>query len=52
MVLAGPTQPAHVHAVCHGINERLGNTGKSVRAHRLSLVSHEPQLESFRNNFV
>jgi len=30
LVLAGPSQDAAVHAVCHAINARLGNAGRTV----------------------
>jgi MoCo/4Fe-4S cofactor protein with predicted Tat translocation signal len=30
LVVAGPWQPAAVHAMAHAINERLGNTGSTV----------------------
>ena len=30
LVLAGPSQDAAVHAVCHAINSRLGNAGRTV----------------------
>jgi molybdopterin-containing oxidoreductase family iron-sulfur binding subunit len=30
IVLAGATQPAGVHALVHAINDKLGNTGKTV----------------------
>ena len=31
MILAGPTQPPAVHALCHALNAALGNIGKTVR---------------------
>jgi MoCo/4Fe-4S cofactor protein with predicted Tat translocation signal len=31
LVLAGPSQPAAVHALCHVLNAVLGNVGKTVR---------------------
>ena len=31
VIVAGPTQPAAVHAHVHRLNERLGNVGKTVR---------------------
>ncbi|MBI5504388.1 MAG: TAT-variant-translocated molybdopterin oxidoreductase [Deltaproteobacteria bacterium] len=30
LVLAGPSQPADVHALCHAINEKLANAGHTV----------------------
>ncbi|HYC56799.1 MAG TPA: TAT-variant-translocated molybdopterin oxidoreductase [Candidatus Binatia bacterium] len=30
LVLAGPSQPPEVHALCHAINEKLGNAGRTV----------------------
>ncbi|MEO5882018.1 MAG: TAT-variant-translocated molybdopterin oxidoreductase, partial [Caldimonas sp.] len=30
LVLAGPSQDATVHALCHAINSRLGNAGRTV----------------------
>ncbi len=30
LVLAGPSQPADVHSLCHAINERLANAGQTV----------------------
>src|SRR5437667_8318001 len=29
-IIAGPTQPPLVHALVHAINEKLGNTGKTI----------------------
>ncbi|MCC6659601.1 MAG: TAT-variant-translocated molybdopterin oxidoreductase [Phycisphaerales bacterium] len=31
MILAGPTQPVAVHALCHALNAALGNIGKTIR---------------------
>ncbi len=30
VLVAGPSQPPHVHALVHAINEKLGNVGKTV----------------------
>ncbi|MDH3585375.1 MAG: TAT-variant-translocated molybdopterin oxidoreductase, partial [Phycisphaerae bacterium] len=30
LVVAGPTQPPAVHALCHRINQQLGNVGKTI----------------------
>ncbi len=31
LVLAGPTQPAEIHALCYALNQVLGNIGKTIR---------------------
>jgi molybdopterin-containing oxidoreductase family iron-sulfur binding subunit len=31
LILAGPSQPAAVHALCHALNSALGNVGQTVR---------------------
>ncbi|MCH2140162.1 MAG: TAT-variant-translocated molybdopterin oxidoreductase, partial [Phycisphaerales bacterium] len=40
VVMAGPSQPAAVHAACAMLNEALGNVGKTVRYTRIA----EPQM--------
>ncbi|HYC00932.1 MAG TPA: TAT-variant-translocated molybdopterin oxidoreductase [Candidatus Limnocylindrales bacterium] len=30
IIMAGPSQPPEVHALCHAINEKLGNAGRTV----------------------
>jgi MoCo/4Fe-4S cofactor protein with predicted Tat translocation signal len=30
VVIAGPTQPPHVHALVHAMNEHLGNAGRTI----------------------
>ncbi len=31
LIMAGPSQPAAVHALCHALNRALGNVGQTVR---------------------
>ncbi len=47
VVVAGPRQPAFVHAVAHWINEALGNAGNTVW-YTEAFPKFEPQLAALR----
>ena len=46
LVLAGPSQPAEVHALAHAMNEVLGNVGATVTYHEPVEASPGNQLDS------
>jgi molybdopterin-containing oxidoreductase family iron-sulfur binding subunit len=48
LVLAGPSQDATVHALCHAINSRLGNAGRTV----LYTESNEVQVPTADDGIV
>ncbi|HET8547313.1 MAG TPA: TAT-variant-translocated molybdopterin oxidoreductase [Bryobacteraceae bacterium] len=48
LVIAGPRQPAAVHALAHQINQALGNVGATVTYVQLPAGDNRPQLEVLR----
>ncbi|MGH9631385.1 MAG: TAT-variant-translocated molybdopterin oxidoreductase, partial [Bryobacteraceae bacterium] len=50
LVVAGPRQPAAVHALAHLMNEALGNAGSTVTylEPRLEAFQSEPQVQALR----
>jgi MoCo/4Fe-4S cofactor protein with predicted Tat translocation signal len=46
LVVAGPRQPAAVHAMVHLINQALGNAGETVTYYKSTLEQTRPQLEA------
>ncbi|HYD48250.1 MAG TPA: TAT-variant-translocated molybdopterin oxidoreductase [Terriglobales bacterium] len=48
LVMAGPTQPAEVHALVNAINDRLGNSGKTVQYGRGAAEEPAMQLDGLR----
>jgi Fe-S-cluster-containing dehydrogenase component len=50
LVLAGPYQPAHVHALAHLINQKLGNAGETVEYFELPAAeTGSAQIGSIRS---
>src|SRR5207249_1422760 len=48
IVIAGETQPHHVHAMVNLINERLGNVGKTVIYSEPAEANPVEQIDSLR----
>ena len=49
IVIAGESQPPHVHALVHAINEKLGNSGKTVDYHEPVEMRPMEQSASLRD---
>ncbi len=49
LVLAGPSQPAAVHTLCHALNAFLGNVGKTVRYIAMRADEGSPSVDNIRN---
>ena len=48
VVIAGETQPPYVHALVHAINEKLGNTGRTIEYHQPAALRATEQTASLR----
>jgi len=48
LVIAGDSQPAIVHALAHGLNQALGNSGNTVSYIKPVMVQPEDQLASLK----
>src|SRR5215831_9576832 len=48
IVIAGETQPPHVHALAHAINEKLGNTGRTIEYREPAEVRPTEHTDSLR----
>ena len=48
LVVAGPRQPASVHAMAHLINQALGNVGETVVFFKSAADTVRPQLDSIK----
>ena len=49
LVIAGDSQPPHVHVLAHAMNQTLGNAGKTVVYTRTAEAEPVNQLESLRD---
>jgi len=49
IILAGPNQPAAIHALCHAMNAALGNVGKTVEYAPLTGDAAQSSVASIRS---